>query len=148
MLPEDSSGRMDRNTAEVVRAIAYSVNVRNSLASRLSIPGVNQDNIKNALKLSSKSDKDGLVINMGAFYADPKRTAQIADLWGECLIAEYQRLFPVEGKGPIPKLGIKVISKPEEPKNSSYPNRKIIGLLGFIAGAALSYFKIKRKKTI
>jgi len=146
ILPEYSFGTIDKNAASVVRAIAYSVNVRSSLASRLSIPGVNQDNITNVLRLNSQSDKNGLVVNIAAFYTDPKRTAQIADLWSECLIAEYQRLFPVEEKGPIPKLGIKVISKSEEPKNSSYPNRNAIGLLGFFAGAAFSYFNIKRKK--
>lgn len=146
ILPEYSFGTIDKNAASVVRAIAYSVNVRDSLASRLSISGVDQDNIKNALRLSSQSDKNGLVVSMSAFYADPKRAAQAADLWSECLIAEYQRLFPAEEKGPIPKLGIKVIAKAEEPKNSSYPNRKAIGLLGFLAGAIFSYFRIKRKK--
>lgn len=146
ILPEYSFGTIDKNAARVARAIAYSVNVRNNLASRLGIPGVNQDNIKNALRLSLQSDKNGLVVNMSAFYTDPKRAAQIADLWSECLIAEYMRLFPAEEKGPIPKLGIKVIAKSEEPKNSSYPNRKAIGLLGFFAGLAFSYFKIRRKK--
>lgn len=146
MLPEDPSGGIDRNAARVARAIAYSVNVKNNLALRLGMPGVNQDNIKNALRLNSRSDKNGLVVSMSAFYTDPKRAAQIADLWSECLIAEYQRLFPAEEKGPVPKLGIKVIARAEEPKNSSYPNRKVIGFLGFLTGAAFSYFKIKRKK--
>lgn len=146
ILPEYSFGTIDKNAATVVRSIAYSVNVRSSLASRLNIPGVNQDNIRNALRLTSQSDKNGLVVNIATFHTDPKRAAQIADIWSECLIAEYQRLFPAEEKGPIPKLGIKVIAKAEEPKNSSYPNRKAIGLLGFLAGAAFSYSRIKRKK--
>ncbi len=145
ILPEYSFGTIDKNTASVVRAIAYSVNVRSSLASRLNIPGVNQDNIRNALRLTSQFDKNELVVNISAFHTDPKRTAQIADLWSECLIAEYQRLFPTEEKEPIPKLGIKVIAKSEEPKNSSYPNRKAIGLLGFFAGLAFSYLKIRRE---
>jgi len=146
MLPEDSSAKIGKNTARVVGTIAYSINVRNSLVSQLNIPGVKQDNIKNALRLSSQFDRNGLVVNMGVFYADPKRASQMADLWSECLIAEYQRLFPAEEKGPIPKLGIKVISKPEEPKKSSYPNRKAIGILGFFAGLAFSYLKIRREK--
>lgn len=142
----EGSEDMGKLASKVIGPIAYSADVRSGLITRLNFQGLASDNIKGMLKIKSDVGRMGLFLNLRAAYTDKKAVAQIANLWSEALIAEYQRLFPEEAKGPYPKLALKVISKAEEPRDKSYPNRKAIGFAGFLLGAVISCFKIKREK--